>query len=854
MLTGYLGTLPADTLLDAGVLFVLQSGVAVPIGVTDGAPDFDPGVEEGDIMFDNRAPSRLKGLARRVQFKPVIKGTLKEFGPAASGNQIALLEPGVSEGIAGGTTTETVKSAGSLYAAGSYITDFRLAFERGSGGYACIYFPLAIVRKWSAKGNDKKEAAIAFEIEAIGDPVNDLSSAPYAIEIRTSMPVSEATFLASAIIGGNSSILAAYSARSGTTIASNELTQWDDLRGAVGFGPSLVRIGGAGTGLSVIGADSSSWYFRTDSARTMQTALSSKFNLSSAKCLVVIGSVSQAEFGTTTDSFSAVGIMPVVPNNGRIQLSGWISGVDVGVPAREGLYGVQLNKSDAAGIRYGARVKSWKRRLQIVGMDGTNAHARSAPLGDVSNTFAGLGASANALLFVGGYDFGSGLQWSDETVRAVLVLDHIPSAQEVANLTVWHETYHVARSKAVLFDGDSITYGLSGTGMVSYRDAYPYVVMERPTYEGYADENVAISGASFGADPSTLGGVQPYYGSLSIPTHETALYSMYPNARRLIHLLGGTNDILFIGAGSAATIETAITSYVANAHSQGIAVALGTHPPRHFSDTAGVQTACEAERQALNTWIRGTGAGLAGVAFIADYDANAGLITPTTNAGNADYVDGTHLTSQGHLKMANVLDPLLRTYFGETQDVIVSSDDFNRAPDGTHPGSDAQAHPWVTVGGGSWGINTNQAFTSGGGSSNIGGIILNVGVSDGTAQVTWATLPAAFGSRLLLRMDATGQNGLFIEGGTTETITLYKLAASVNSVLVTSPGIKPQSGDIITAWCKADRIVVWLTRANSTTRVLQAFTTWQQSGTYFGMGTEDGNTDARFDNWQFKTP
>lgn len=187
MLTGYTTNLPTDTLFGAGVLYYSKNGSLTALGVTDGAPDFDPGDELGDIMFDQK-PSRLKGTIRRVGFTPVIKGTLKEFGPSATGNQIGNLETGGTEATAGGVTTETPAAAGALIAAGSYLADVRWIFERAAGGYAAIYFPFAHVRKWTSKGMDKKEAQIAFEMVAVGDPVNDLGTAPYAVEIRTALP------------------------------------------------------------------------------------------------------------------------------------------------------------------------------------------------------------------------------------------------------------------------------------------------------------------------------------------------------------------------------------------------------------------------------------------------------------------------------------------------------------------------------------------------------------------------------------------------------------------------------------------------------------------------------------------
>src|SRR5947209_2662427 len=120
MLTGYLTTLPTDALLSAGVLFYTKGAAYVPIGVTDGAPDFDDNSELGEIMFDNRAPSRLKGLARTTGFSPIFKGTLKEFGASASGNQLALLEPGETEATVSTVTTITPKPTGALFAVGFY--------------------------------------------------------------------------------------------------------------------------------------------------------------------------------------------------------------------------------------------------------------------------------------------------------------------------------------------------------------------------------------------------------------------------------------------------------------------------------------------------------------------------------------------------------------------------------------------------------------------------------------------------------------------------------------------------------------------------------------------------------------
>lgn len=187
MLTGLTANLPTDTLLNMGVMFHTIAGVSTKIGVTRGAPDFDPGVEIADIAFDGQR-CRLKGLTRRVGFKPIIKFTLLELGATATGKQTLLLEPGSTEAIVGGVTTTTPKPAGALYLAADYATDLRWIFERGGGGYAAIYFPFALCIKWSLKGQDKDEGQISSEFEAVGDPAADPGIAPYVIELRTALP------------------------------------------------------------------------------------------------------------------------------------------------------------------------------------------------------------------------------------------------------------------------------------------------------------------------------------------------------------------------------------------------------------------------------------------------------------------------------------------------------------------------------------------------------------------------------------------------------------------------------------------------------------------------------------------
>jgi hypothetical protein len=196
MLTGYLSTLPTDILHDTGIL---QIG-ATAIGVTRGAPKFDTGWSVENLPFDGKhAP--IRGLDRKFYGEPVISATIIEFGPAASGNQIAKLEAGSSAADSGVTpntkTTITPKAGGQLYVAGDYITNLRLIFERGivAGAgvkkYAAVLFAVALCRKWDLQGQDKDGAIISVEFVARKDMASGTTAdAPYLIELHETLPAS----------------------------------------------------------------------------------------------------------------------------------------------------------------------------------------------------------------------------------------------------------------------------------------------------------------------------------------------------------------------------------------------------------------------------------------------------------------------------------------------------------------------------------------------------------------------------------------------------------------------------------------------------------------------------------------
>jgi hypothetical protein len=197
MLTGYLTTLPADVLLDTGVLFT-GTGPAVRIGVTRGAPKWDPAFTVENLPFDGKhAP--IKGLDRKFHGESKITATLLEFGPSTGGNQIAKLEPGSSSADSGTTpntkTLITPAVGGVLYVAGNYLADARLIFECGrvaAAGvktFAAILMKSAVITKWDLQGQDKDGAIIGIELVGRKDMASGTTAdATYVIELYETIP------------------------------------------------------------------------------------------------------------------------------------------------------------------------------------------------------------------------------------------------------------------------------------------------------------------------------------------------------------------------------------------------------------------------------------------------------------------------------------------------------------------------------------------------------------------------------------------------------------------------------------------------------------------------------------------
>jgi hypothetical protein len=190
MLTGYLSTLPSDVVFDTGVVYVGST----PIGVTKGPPNIDPAREFDNMDFDGKhAP--IKGLDRVFHGPASVKFTLIEAGDATSGNQLPKLEPGGAVASAGtpNVTTITPKAGGAFAAAGDYLTDLRVIYERGVGTgtkrYFAVYLPCSLVKSWKAVGENKKVAKFDVEVEGRKDMASGTTAdATYKLELREALP------------------------------------------------------------------------------------------------------------------------------------------------------------------------------------------------------------------------------------------------------------------------------------------------------------------------------------------------------------------------------------------------------------------------------------------------------------------------------------------------------------------------------------------------------------------------------------------------------------------------------------------------------------------------------------------
>ena len=185
-LGSWTGTLPADVMLDSGVLYIGSS----IFSAQNGGLKFDPTRTVRQVIFDGQR-SPILGLDRTVETKAVITGTILEVPDS----KFISIEPGATLAVTTGGPASAVamqpKQASIMYAVGDYLSNVRAIWQRGDLSYVQIRFPRALCTKWDLVGKDKEEALWAITIEARLDMAvsGQLVSNPnWVIEYFTTAP------------------------------------------------------------------------------------------------------------------------------------------------------------------------------------------------------------------------------------------------------------------------------------------------------------------------------------------------------------------------------------------------------------------------------------------------------------------------------------------------------------------------------------------------------------------------------------------------------------------------------------------------------------------------------------------
>jgi lysophospholipase L1-like esterase len=185
----------------------------------------------------------------------------------------------------------------------------------------------------------------------------------------------------------------------------------------------------------------------------------------------------------------------------------------------------------------------------------------------------------------------------------------------------------------------------------SYAATKPAVICDGDslTEVGYPSQLATLFGAA--AQVINLG----KSGTATSEMIARAQFRTYPRlgARRQSNWLvqgGATNDIL-AGASAASIIANLITLY-ANARAAGYRVCAWTIPPGATTLSGHYTAPQETVRQAVNAWIRTTGATLV--------DAVVDLASiESTLSQDAYHIDGIHFTSAGYLLIAQAIYAVL---------------------------------------------------------------------------------------------------------------------------------------------------------------------------------------------------
>lgn len=398
------------------------------------------------------------------------------------------------------------------------------------------------------------------------------------------------------------------------------ITKWDDLRGAVGFGPSLTA---SGTVLRN-GSTVDDFVAHTDGTSRLASALVPLFDLSSAKALVVVygGKNAGNTFPCALDNADDSTLLGVALN---AALQGAISAY----------------KNPPGGSTDSGVTQTSRRRTILVSASGTTIKIWVGQHPVVSATIV-TPPAGNIGLTLGAVATGLGLA---ADFRAAYVLPREPTSADVLTALRWGAAYHGSVDYGpymVVCDGDSNTFG---AGLSDHSTRWPSVLMENPSLALWADENTGVGGAQV-----ISGGNASRLDNLS-----SGVLSFFPSGVGLtksVVIFGGGvggNDIdPTLGNIDGTTTAQNILTYAQNVKAAGKKIIISSLIPRGVPSA---QSTYDSRVAAANAYLAAHWAGTAD-AFV-DLSVLAAFSSPT-NYSNATYYQGdqVHVTPTSHTELA----------------------------------------------------------------------------------------------------------------------------------------------------------------------------------------------------------
>lgn len=431
--------------------------------------------------------------------------------------------------------------------------------------------------------------------------------------------MSDITDLVTAL-GGDSKVPAIYDTRYSVTQGAGVVTAWDDARGG-GFGPQLV-----GTGTTKPAWDSTNLLITFDGVQNyLVSAIAAEFDPVSGKSYIYIGTLPAGNFPLAIADVGVTKFITLCTQSSTIKtsnssLTSIFSPVAVGAVRRLALL------SYAPANFYPAGTGAITNPQEIMAVQSRAGRMSQSATGGYLADAVTAATASNWQLWVGNY----ASQFTANSVRAIVVLDHPVTESEWRIIGAWSATYHQhvveqAVSRLIYFDGNSLTIGQGS----SAGNDYPSQVMASA---GYTTNLDYVNGGV-----SSRTGTQMVF---ELPYRIPALFN--GTYGRKVYVCWEIGNDIHNGV-SAATAVANVQALCQAAKAAG-ATACVALTANARSDIAG---AAETARLAANVSLRALPAGIDAVADVAS-------IVNLQTTSNLTYfqADGIHLTDAGYGEVA----------------------------------------------------------------------------------------------------------------------------------------------------------------------------------------------------------